>query len=1024
MILAGLAARAAADPVIGVLPPAAGGAVRVQGDGATGSLLRLEAAASPAGAWQEIGRFHDELFPWPDGSAGGAGRRFYRLVESVRSGVDDWKNQLLSRDDAFLSQNNLDQVRWVKFALRPDEPWRVYFQDSVKHPFHYDFASQRLAPFIGMTRTAFDAVTLRTSGQQLVLGAVLQPPRATTNEYAVQFVGLDPYPAAKVAEWFRSVRDAVHAPTGAGALYMPVHEQADAARREEALLLSLGVPVAAVDRWTTRNHVYAPGWAVGRLRFVPAAQIGEAFAAGTLLPSDVLLTDGVPAETPLVAGILALTPQTPNSHTAILAQSFGIPFAHLPEASEQARLRTLDGRKVVVRATISLGLGAVKVFDAEGVLTPGVEAELLALKVPEPIGYSPRVPAGQLSRAVELLQPSDVRHFGGKAVNYGLLRRTIPANCPAGIAFSFDLWDAFLDQVLPASGRTLRAEIDLRLAPHRSYPPPQMAQMKTALAGVRTLIRQTEIPTAQRTAILAALGGFDPMRKIRFRSSTNLEDGDTFTGAGLYDSYSGCLADDTDGDTAGPSHCDPDEPEERGVLRAIQRVFASYYNDNAWLERIRHGVTESECGMAVLVHHSFPDKNELANGVASLAWQFQSFGTTVNGSMVTQAGAESVTNPDGSAAPEVVDMTRFNATNYFEHRQNSSRVPLGATVLQWQGDYAQFANLFAAVGTAWRQLNPSRTRFSLDFEYKKDALQGLVVKQVREIPQPAAAAAMAPWLIEELVDLVVAQKEAGTVWANHRLKSRWLLRATSGRLTPDRLAAGLHREGRLEHAAAGAVAVMEGPLASWPGAGLLNGGATHVWTMAGGQQTWQLQTTVTTSVSGSVPPVVGCGDFPVMVAATHAVPQPVVDERGRPATVTAEFAVLEPPRAQTPGSIRVERVLETGRGLTVRTVFLWPEEPNGPTAGYTAPLLRFERTEITGLTARPVILTDYWSQTYRPGHHNFTEEFVFEPGLAPDLPADQRAELAAAGIRALHIMAGMAGTPAWVLTTSGQLVGR
>lgn len=109
-----------------------------------------------------------------------------------------------------------------------------------------------------------------------------------------------------------------------------------------------------------------------------------------------------------------------------------------------------------------------------------------------------------------------------------------------------------------------------------------------------------------------------PRGKLRFRSSTNVEDSEQFTGAGLYDSYSGCLLDDLDGDTDGPSLCDPSEPAERGVFRALRRVFASFYNDNAVLERLRHGVNETSVGMAVLVHPSFPDEIEWANGVATL----------------------------------------------------------------------------------------------------------------------------------------------------------------------------------------------------------------------------------------------------------------------------------------------------------------------------------------------------------------------------------------------------------------------
>ncbi len=1022
-------ARAETGPTLDILPPAAAGQpVRLHGGGSDGSLLRLEAAPALGGTWLEIGRHHDALHPWPDGSAGGAAQRFYRLTQAARTADDDWKNQIATADEAFRSASEGEQLRWVKFALRPAEPWRIYFQNSGKFPFHYDFATLRLTPFAGMSRPDFDAVTLRADGQQLVLGAVLFPPRANLNEFAVQFVGLDAYAPAQVATWFHAVRASVHAPTAATALYMPVHEQAQTARTQAETFASLGVPVATIDRWTTQNHVYSAGWALGRLKFVPAAEIADAFASGALLPTDILLTDGLPAETPLVAGIVTLAPQTPNSHTAILAQSFGIPFAHEPDAEAQARLRTLDGHTVALRATIVFGTGHVSVIDCQGVLPSQMEADILALKTPQPIAYTPRQHAGTLSRSVESLQPADIRHFGGKAVNYGLLRRTIPAHCPPGLALSFDLWDAFLDQVLPARGRTLRQEISARLAPHGTFPPPQMAQLKATLADIRTLMRkEAVIPAPEQAALIAALAGFDPMRKIRFRSSTNLEDGATFTGAGLYDSYSGCLADDTDGDTTGPSHCDPDEPEERGVFRAIQRVFASYYNDNAHLERLRHGVVESECGMAVLVHHSFPDENELANGVASLAWRFQSFGTTVEGQLVTQAGAESVTNPDGASSPEVVDLYRFGTTNYFTPRQGSSRVPLGARVMAWEDDYDQFADLFAAVGTAWRQLTPARTAFSLDFEYKKDAVQGLVVKQVREIPQPAATAPVTPWLIEEPTELVVAQLEAGTVWGNHRMKSCWNLRATTGQLTPARLGTGLWREGTFEYLSPGnSLTTLTGLLSTWPAAGLTDGGATHTWTTGAGDalRTWTLASTPTTSVPGGAPPIVTTADFPPTLTVTYATPQPALDFQGKPTTVTTDFAVLSRPLRLTPGSIRVERVLETGRGLTVRTVFHWPDVPDAPTAGYTAPLVTFESTTITGLLPEPIVLTGYWAQTYRPGHHNFTEEFIFEPALDGNVPATQRAALEQAGIRALYIEGGMAGTPAWIVSPAGQLTPR
>jgi len=116
---------------------------------------------------------------------------------------------------------------------------------------------------------------------------------------------------------------------------------------------------------------------------------------------------------------------------------------------------------------------------------------------------------------------------------------------------------------------------------------------------------------------------------------------------------------------------------ERGVFRAIQKVYASFYNDNAYIERLRHQLDESTVGMAVLVHYSAPDETELANGVATLKFERGEFSST-DGDLVTQKGAVSVTNPDGTARPEVVQGYHhdFGAGGFLNQR--SSLVPLGA----------------------------------------------------------------------------------------------------------------------------------------------------------------------------------------------------------------------------------------------------------------------------------------------------------------------------------------------------------
>ena len=218
------------------------------------------------------------------------------------------------------------------------------------------------------------------------------------------------------------------------------------------------------------------------------------------------------------------------------------------------------------------------------------------------------------------LRPEAIDQVGGKAANFGFLRRTIPENAPApALALSFDLWFDFMAQ--PAGEGTLRESIASDLTGFAF--PPDVARLRPVLEAVRERIKEATFTSEQRVAVLAALRPFAAVesRRIRFRSSTNVEDSEVFSGAGLYDSFSGCLADDTDGDTAGPSHCDPDRRKERGVFRAIKKVYASFYNENAFIERLRHEVEESAVGMAILAHHAFPDEIELANGVATLLIQ-------------------------------------------------------------------------------------------------------------------------------------------------------------------------------------------------------------------------------------------------------------------------------------------------------------------------------------------------------------------------------------------------------------------
>ncbi len=72
-----------------------------------------------------------------------------------------WKNTIDFPDDPFRVQGtSSSNPDWVKFTILLCDPTKVYFQDSVQYPFHYDFATQHLDPLLGLSPGQFDQVTL------------------------------------------------------------------------------------------------------------------------------------------------------------------------------------------------------------------------------------------------------------------------------------------------------------------------------------------------------------------------------------------------------------------------------------------------------------------------------------------------------------------------------------------------------------------------------------------------------------------------------------------------------------------------------------------------------------------------------------------------------------------------------------------------------------------------------------------------------------------------------------------------
>ena len=973
-------------------------------------------------------------------------QRYFQLLETTPpklSTSSNWKTELALPEDNFMVEfkgaeggwtppgtKKPKETQWAKFTVLMDDLTTVYFQNGKRLKFHYDFGTKFVPEFDEFTHMRFDSVTLYNAGRRAVMGAVLFSEK--NSEYAIQFVGQDRLPAPMVRFLWQQVDGAIEKPESLRGLYMPTHEQTDFSGEVSEALAKIDVPVVSALRWETGSDVvYSKGWAMGRLVFVEGIEIASAFRAGDLTSDDILLTDHVPAEIPRVAGIIALNPSTPNSHVAILAKNFGVPFYYEGNDATREGLRAIVGRIVMLRTKAGGGINqsqddSARVIALEDDLPESLLAAVVKLKAPPNLKFEAKKKSGTYTQPIQSVKPSDTEYVGGKAAKFNLLRKYIPKNSPdPAIAITFDLWDEFMGQRL-ANGKSLREEINEHIAKaHESGLP---AELEDALKGVRKLIRDGVFIENQRQAIIAAMEPFDRDRKIRFRSSTNIEDSRYFTGAGLYDSYSGCLLDDLDDDTAGPCGCDESKPKERGVFRAIKRVYASFYNNNAYLERRRFEIDENEAGMAILVHHSFPDEFELANGVVVSDFRKYTGGAfNMWSTLSTQVGATSVSNPDTTAVPEGVSMSGYRSANGSTSRRvtfqsRSSLLRAGEDhVMNWKSDYESLHQLLEKVASGYSRYALDREKYTLDFEYKKIAPDKLIVKQVRELPQPSQLENPTPLLAGGRTMLRLFQGEhGGNVFSRHRLKSVWDLSTISRVLDTAGQKGSILNKAKWTRVIDGASVVIGDGLIGWDRYRFSLSTQNNTKFLNDHWEESRNGETIKFKLSAGIPrwlpdrssPIVFADEMQWKLEATYKKSRTDYQQQAfggeglkkkKVRTDQITLTQFDLSEGVGPDDLIQKRLIKGKGGKKINMEFYWPPAPTGPTAGYTAPLKAWKETVIIGLTKKPISLKGWYSQTYTPGHHNFWEEFLLEPSKEEGISNEQLEELEENDVKMIYL---------------------
>jgi hypothetical protein len=589
----------------------------------------------------------------------------------------------------------------------------LYFQNSKEFKIHWDFASARLSgdgkPLVPQL-SQFNQTEYYSPDRRFILGAVTH--YEGPGIWAYELSPYDNASAEMIAGAYGKIVEACFC--GEDLFFHPTSK----AIEEVAKKLPASVKVISTDS-LYQGIDYQPlnyGTSMGRLVFMTARELETNYVGFR----DIVVLDAVPNDISVVSGIITQQFQTPLSHINVLSQNRGTPNMGLRGAHTDAGLRALAGKWVKMEVTaLKWSVTEVSQSDADAwweehkpatVGVPNLDLETKGLVDIEDVldmslGLGPA-----LKKAIPA--------FGGKASHFAAFPHmdSTKLNYPKAFAIPVHYYWQFMEQ----NGFHDTVTALLADSAFKADPAVRDARLK----ALRKAMGTAPVDTAFEAALMEKIRSHFPgINRIRFRSSTNAEDLEGFTGAGLYDSKTG----------------NPDDPQDP-ILEAVREVWASVWFFRAFEERSYRNIDHKAVGMALLVHNAHPD--EEANGVAITANPFDPSGLEPGFYINVQAGEDPVVSPTpGVFADQFI--YHFDMPNQpIVFLANSTEVPKGSTVLTTAQTYA--------LGTALKEIHrffqpvygkDASKWYAMDTEFKLDQLAHdpdgkpvIIMKQARPYP--------------------------------------------------------------------------------------------------------------------------------------------------------------------------------------------------------------------------------------------------------------------------------------------------
>ncbi|MBL7714364.1 MAG: hypothetical protein JNL01_02785 [Bdellovibrionales bacterium] len=496
----------------------------------------------------------------------------------------------------------------------------IHFINNRRYRFHGEYIAERLLGITVAQLTAnidhYNEGFYLKDDRRFFLGILAWHTKKDRKFYTLETVEIDNMDVEMMKAFYKQVRDFVD--PAAPILWKPANHLQEAAL---AKLAPSDLPrIYAHELYQSAQYLALnPGKALGRLRAF-RTEADYRVARGSLEWFDILVMHRVPDDVPRLAGIINAEPTTPLSHTNVLASGWQIPNAVQVGVFDRISAESLDGAwvhfevdpngasVVLMRAEApkdapkrpSWALHRIQIEEPETANT--AIQDLSRLRMSDRYKYGTK--AANLGEICHVLENGSERLLGfykirrpprpnllphlakflGVPENSDLSRAAwqfLKANVtvPRGIAIPFSVQQEFLQ----SSPRIQQAIGKLKMALEL-----EARQVDALCLGLQQLIRSTRMPDAIRLKIDAQIANhLAGVSSFVVRSSSNAEDLENFSAAGIYESI---------------NHATTAEK----IFEAIKEVWASLCSPRSVRLRSEVGISLDDSYMGVVVQEEVP----------------------------------------------------------------------------------------------------------------------------------------------------------------------------------------------------------------------------------------------------------------------------------------------------------------------------------------------------------------------------------------------------------------------------------